>query len=138
MSGLIDHRRDGVEESSKALPDRAHASTTEHIQSTLRRGVKKLSSSIHNVKLNYATWIRARAEQREQARTEVNEQEHAGGKVQGPWRWTFQRGHDRERMRHQPAMTRKPAPNKERVCYSKYEFPVHQLCSMKHWMNKYF
>jgi len=66
------------------------------------------------------------------------EEEQKDKTVRRPWRWTFQRSHDREQMRHQPSITKKHSSNKEDVCHSKCEFPVNQLCSMKNWVDRFF
>jgi hypothetical protein len=44
-----------------------------------------------------------------------------------PWRWRFSSG----RMHF-------PSPDQEQVCYSKFNFPMNKICSMKNWMGKLF
>jgi hypothetical protein len=138
ISDFVDHRHEYVEETKRKLNDLAGSQTAEQVQTTIRRGVENLSSSLRQAKLTYSTWLRARAERREQARKEANEQKQEQKTAKHPWRWTFQRSHDRERMRYQKPMTTKYSTNKEYVCHSKYDFPVNQLCSMKNWMEKLF
>ncbi|CAF0758764.1 unnamed protein product [Adineta steineri] len=136
ISDFVDRRHEYVEESKRKLSDFASSSTAEKVHKTIRRSVENFSSSIHKAQSTYSTWIRSRAQQREQARMDNIKQEEKP--TRHPWRWTFQRSHDREQMRHQTPVTKLHSSNKEHVCHSKYEFPVHQLCSMKNWMEKFF
>jgi 5-methylcytosine-specific restriction endonuclease McrBC regulatory subunit McrC len=136
ISDLVDHRHEYVEESKRKLTDLTGLQTPEQVQQTIRRGVENLSSSLRKAQSTYTTWLRSRAEHREQARKDLGKQEQKS--VRRPWRWTFERSQDRERMRHDIPITKKHSTHKESVCYSQYEFPVNQLCSMKSWMEKFF
>ncbi|UJR25481.1 hypothetical protein I4U23_006827 [Adineta vaga] len=129
LTDFVDNRHGYVEETKRKLSDFAGSETAEKVQKTIRRSVENLSS--------YATWIRSRAQQRKQARMDKSEYEEKDQSVRHPWRWTFQRSHDRAKMRHQIPITRKHISNKEPVCHSNYEFPINQLCTMKNWMNKF-
>jgi hypothetical protein len=140
LSDFIDHSQEYVEESKRKLTDLAGSQTAEQVQTTLRRGVENLSSSLRKAQSTYVTWLRTRAQQREQARMEAAEREEEEQEKSGqrPWRWTFQRSHDREQMRHQIPVTKKHSSNKEHVCHSKCQFPVKHICTMKNWMERFF
>ncbi|CAF2512728.1 unnamed protein product [Rotaria sp. Silwood2] len=79
----------------------------------LRRCVEHLSSSFSKEQSTYATWIRSHAQHREQARMNRAEQEREQKVNQNRWRWTFQRSHDREQMRHQLPIIKIHSSNKE-------------------------
>jgi len=142
LSDLVDHGHEYVEESKRKLTDFAGSKTAEQVQTTLRRGVENLTSSLRKAQSTYATWLRTRAQQREQARTENTEQEQEQEQEQKPgrrpWRWTFQRSHDREQMRHQTPTTKKHSTTKEYACHSKCQFPVNHICTIKNWMERFF
>jgi hypothetical protein len=138
LSDLVDHGHEYVEESKRKLTDFACSETAEQVQTTLRRGVENLSSSLRKAQSAYVTWLRTRAQQREQARMEQSERDNEQKPVRTPWRWTFQRSHDREQMRHQTPITKKHTTSKEHACHSKCQFPVNHFCTMKNWMEKLF
>jgi len=127
LSGLVDHGHEYVEEGKRKLNDLAGSKTAEQVQTTLRRGVENLTSSFRKAQSTYTTWLRTRAEQREQARVDNMEREQEQKSGRRPWRWTFQRSHDREQMRQQPPATKKHSTNKEYACHSKCKFPVNQI-----------
>lgn len=136
ISDLVDHRHEYVEGSKRKLTDLGGLQAAEQVQQTIRRGVDNLTSSLRNAQSTYTAWLRSRAEYRERARKTNIEEEKTTNRR--PWRWTFQRSQDRERMRHDIPITKKHSSYKESVCHSQYEFPVNQLCSMKNWMEKFF
>jgi len=131
LSDLVDHGHEYVEESKRKLTDFAGSQTAEQVQTTLRRGVENLTSSLRKAQSNYVTWLRTRAQQRAQARMDKDEREEEQKPVRRPWRWSFQRSHDREQMRHQTPVTKKHSTNKEYVCHSKCEFPANHICTIK-------
>ncbi|CAF2363177.1 unnamed protein product [Rotaria sp. Silwood2] len=104
----------------------------------LRRCVEHLSSSFSKEQSTYATWIRSHAQHREQARMNRAEQEREQKVNQNRWRWTFQRSHDREQMRHQLPIIKIHSSNKEYVCHFQYAFSNKPLSSIKDWMAKFF
>jgi hypothetical protein len=142
LSDFIDHSQEYVEESKRKLTNLAGSQTAEQVQTTIRRGVENFSSSFRKAQSTYVTWLRTRAQQREQARMDAiqreQEEEEQEKSVQRPWRWTFQRSHDREEMRHQVPVTKKHSLKKEYVCHSKCQFPVKHMCTMKNWMERFF
>jgi hypothetical protein len=139
LSDFVDHGHEYVEESKRILTDIAGSQTAEQLQTTLRRGVENLSSSLRKAQSTYVTWLRARAQQREQARMENAARDEEQKTGRHPWRWTFQRSHDREQMRHQPPVTQKHySSSREHVCHSKCIFPVKHICTMKNWMERFF
>ncbi len=132
VSDPVDHRHEYINKSKRKLTDFTGSSTTEKLQTSFRRSVETLASSFRKAKLSYATWLKLRAQRREQIRMENNEkgkQQQAPRKY--PWRWVFQRDHDRERMHYQKS-------DKQHLCHSKVYFPMNKLCSMKDWMVKFF
>jgi len=148
VSDIVDNRHEYVEESKRKLNDLADSPTAKHVHKTIRRNVENLSSSIRKAKSTYAQWVRSRAHHREQARTEsINEQEQKP--TIHPWRWTFQRGNDRERMRHhqinsQSSSSEEEQQEQQQKCHSRchhygpFDFGLNQLCTMKKWMEKLF
>ena len=110
VSDFIENGQEYVEESKRKLTGFAGSKTAEQIQETIRRGVKNLSSSIRKAQSTYVAWVQSRAEQREQARKHRVEENAKTN--QRPWRWAFQRGQDREHMRHQTPPTRKQHSSK--------------------------
>jgi len=110
VSDFIENGQEYVEESKRKLTGFAGSKTAEQIQETIRRGVKNLSSSIRKAQSTYVAWVQSRAEQREQARKHRAEENAKTN--QRPWRWAFQRGQDREHMRHQTPPTRKQHSSK--------------------------
>ena len=139
LSDLVDHGHEYVEESKRKLTDLAGSETAEQVQTTFRRGVENLSSSIRKAQSKYVNWLRTRAEQREQARAEQADQEDTEEKsARTAWRWTFKRSHDREKMRYETPVTKRHATTKEHTCHSKCHFPVNHICTMRNWMEKLF
>ena len=146
LSDWVDRRHEYVEESKRKLNDLAGPTTAEQVQTTIRRGVENLTSSLRKVQSTYITWLRTRAQQREKARMErterevVEEEDDATDKpVRRPWRWTFQRGQEREQMRHQSAPTKKHSTQRQQHhCQSKCQFPVNHICTIKHWLERFF
>lgn len=142
LSGLVDRPHEFVEESKRKLNDLAGSQTAEQVQTTILRGVENLSSSFRKVQSSYSTWLRTRAQQREQARkereTEEKDEEEEEKPIRRPWRWTFQRGQEREQMRHQPSPTKTHPGKKPHHCHSKCQFPVNHICTMKHWLERLF
>lgn len=139
LSDFIDHSQEYVEESKRKLTDFATSPAAEQVQTTFRRGVENISSSLRKAQSSYVTWLRTRAQEREQARMDKSEREEEEEKpLRRPWRWTFQRSHDREQMRHQTPVTKKHSSNKDYVCRSKCNFPVKHMCTMKNWMERFF
>jgi hypothetical protein len=138
LSDLIDNGHEYVEDSKRKLTDFAGSQTAEQVQTTIRRGVEHLSSSLRKAQSTYVAWLRTRAQQREQARMDNHEREQEEKPTRRPWRWTFQRSHDREQMRHQTPITKKHSTNKEHACHSKCQFPVNHICTMKNWMERFF
>ncbi len=138
LSDLVDHGHEYVEESKRKLTDFAGSETAEQVQTTIRRGVENLSSSLRKAQSTYSTWLRTRAQQREQARMDHSERDEEQKPVRSPWRWTFQRSQDREQLRQQTPITKKHATSKEHVCHSKCQFPVNHICTMRNWMEKLF
>lgn len=92
-------------------------------------------TSSRQAKSSYLTWTKSRAELRERARAVIDE--HEGKVTRRPWRWTFQRSDDRERLRREPMTTKKWHGKREHVCHPKFHFPQQQFCSFKHWFNKH-
>lgn len=142
LSGLVDHRHEFVEESKRKLNDLAGSQTAEQVQTSILRGVENLSSSLRKVQSSYSTWLRTRAHEREQARMqrEVEDEEEEDKPIRRSWRWTFQRGQEREQMRHQPPppSTKKHPGKKSPHCHSKCHFPVNHICTIKHWLERFF
>ncbi|CAF4542973.1 unnamed protein product [Rotaria sp. Silwood1] len=138
LTDFVNHGHEYMEQSKQKLSDISGSQTAEQIQIALRRGVEHLSSSFRKAQSTYATWVRSRAQYRERARMDNTEQEEEHEANRHPWRWTFQRSHDRERMRHQASPTKKHATNKEHVCHSQYVFTTKPLSLMKNWMAKIF
>lgn len=142
LSDLVDRRHEYVEESKRKLTDFAGSTTAEQVQTTIRRGVENLSSSLRKVQSSYTTWLRTRAEQREKARMERAKQETDDDvpqkTVRRPWRWTFQRSQEREQMRHQPTSTKKHSTQQQTHCHSKCQFPANHICTIKHWLERFF
>jgi hypothetical protein len=130
VSDVVDHRHAYVGKSKRKLTRFAGSSTAEKVQTTFRRSVENLSSSLRKAKLTYVTWLKSRA-QRAQMENNEKERQQKQTPKKYPWRWTVQRNHDQERMRHQSS-------TKEHVCHSKLYFPVNQICTMKNWMVKFF
>ncbi|CAF0929011.1 unnamed protein product [Rotaria sordida] len=138
LSHLVDHGHEYIEQSEQILSDIIGSQAAEQVQMTLRRGIEFVSSSFREAQSTYATWIRSRAQHREEARMNNAEQEEKPKGNGNRWRWTFQRSHDREQMRHQPSITKKHSLNKEHFCRSRYPFPTKHFSSMKDWMAKFF
>ncbi|CAF2097989.1 unnamed protein product [Rotaria magnacalcarata] len=122
LSDLVDQRHEFVEQSKQKLSDFSRSPAAEQIQMSLRRGMEHFSSSLRKAQTTYAAWLGSRAQQREEARMSNDEQEQKTERR--PWRWTFQRGYDRERMRHQTPTTKSHSSNTKYVCHSRYSIPM--------------
>ncbi|CAF0865259.1 unnamed protein product [Rotaria sordida] len=131
VSNIVDHRHKYIEKSKRQLTNFIRSSTVKKFQTSLRRSIANLSSSFRKTKVNYATWLKSRIQRREQNRIESNKKEKQQRQIhiKYPWRWTFQQGFNRERARHQTS-------NKEKTCYSKFNFPMNKIYSIKNWMIK--
>lgn len=138
VNDMVDNRHEYVEQSLQKLADISNSQTAEQVHTTLRRGVEHISSTFRKAQSTYITWLRARAEQREQARMNNVEKERNQKTERHPWRWTFQRGHDREQLRHQTPITKKHSTSKDYVCHAPFTFKPDPLSSMKSWVVKFF
>jgi hypothetical protein len=87
----------------------------EYIKASQRKlSINNLSSSFQKMK----SWMKSR-------------DDNSKSSKKFPWRWRFSRSSHRGRMYF-------PNSNKEQVCYSKFNFPMNKICSMKNWMGKLF
>ncbi|CAF2841057.1 unnamed protein product [Rotaria sp. Silwood2] len=132
VSNIVDHRHKYVEKSKRKLTNFASLSTVKKIQISLRRSIDNLFSSFRKAKLNYVTWFKSRIQRRKQNQIQNNEKEKQYRQIhkKHPWRWTFQQDFNRKRTHDQRS-------SREKTCYSKDNFPMNKICSIKNWMVKF-
>jgi hypothetical protein len=107
-----------MKQSKQKLASFTGSSTANKVQISFRRSVENISSSFRKAKLTYATWLKSRAQRREQIRMEQQTPKKF------PWRWAIQRLHQ--------------TTNKNDACHSNFYFPINKIRSMKNWMVKFF
>lgn len=99
LSDIVAYPQEYIIQSKKILSSLSASKTIKQVQNRLLRDVENFSTALNNVQSTYSTWVRSRAQHREQARKDNARQEQKV--VRHPWRWTFERSHTREQMRHQ-------------------------------------